>query len=98
MEDNNYLEPDFDPNTLRVVDLRKILVKHQVPFPASAKKTTLIESFNDSIKTSSATLRAARDNVRSSSRGIVNVDNSGYTLPNHSEGEGLKKASDSCVA
>ncbi|KAJ1970979.1 inner nuclear membrane protein enriched at telomere/subtelomere region [Dimargaris xerosporica] len=71
MDDTEYLEPGFDPNKLRVVDLRRILVHHGVHFNSLDKKRVLIEHFNHHITSQAAALRQARDQVvESSSQGI----------------------------
>ncbi|KAJ1973660.1 inner nuclear membrane protein enriched at telomere/subtelomere region, partial [Dimargaris verticillata] len=71
MDDTEYLEPGFDPNKLRVVDLRRILLHHGVHFSSLDKKRVLIEHFNHHITPQAAVLRQARDQVvESSSHGI----------------------------
>jgi len=47
--DYSYLEPNFDPTSLRVADLRRILLFHDVHFPSSAKKSQLISLFSNNI-------------------------------------------------
>ena len=47
MEDQAYLEPDFDPSSLTIPRLRSILVAHGVDYPASSKKAQLIDIFNE---------------------------------------------------
>ncbi|KAJ1960703.1 inner nuclear membrane protein enriched at telomere/subtelomere region [Dispira parvispora] len=69
MEDY-YLEPGFDPNTLRVVALRKILLEHNVQFGQMTKKKALVELFEEHIQSQANTLRQEKRNVQSSSQGI----------------------------
>jgi hypothetical protein len=73
MEDQAYLEPDFDPSTLTMPRLRSILVAHSVNYPASSKKTQLIEIFNEEVLPQARRLRAANARVRRTSRGIENM-------------------------
>ncbi|KAI0464121.1 hypothetical protein LJB42_001724 [Komagataella kurtzmanii] len=58
MEDKKYLTPDFDPSTLKVAQLRRILVEHDIKFTASAKKQTLLNLFGEKIKPKASTLLA----------------------------------------
>lgn len=73
MEDQAYLEPDFDPSSLTVPRLRSILVAHGVDYPASSKKAQLVDIFNDTVVPQSRRLRAANARVRRTSRGIENI-------------------------
>ncbi|KAK9767713.1 hypothetical protein K7432_002279 [Basidiobolus ranarum] len=41
-----YLQPEFDPTKLRVVDLRRILLKHGVEFNTNSKKQVLVDLFD----------------------------------------------------
>ncbi|KAK9236390.1 Man1-Src1p-C-terminal domain-containing protein [Lipomyces kononenkoae] len=59
MDDVSYLEPDFDPEKLRVPELRRVLLMHDVLFPSSAKKAVLVELFKQHITPNSANLLAA---------------------------------------
>lgn len=45
--DSNKL--DFNPKTLRVVELRRIFLFHDVDFPSSAKKSDLVDIFQSQI-------------------------------------------------
>ncbi|EPX73315.1 LEM domain-containing protein Man1 [Schizosaccharomyces octosporus yFS286] len=44
--DQQYFDPLFDAYSLRVIDLREILSRHQIYFPSTAKKAHLVELFN----------------------------------------------------
>ncbi|KAK9460947.1 Man1-Src1p-C-terminal domain-containing protein [Lipomyces oligophaga] len=57
MDDLSYLEPGFEPSTLRVADLRRILLFHEIYFPSSAKKAMLVDLFETHITPNSSTLR-----------------------------------------
>ncbi|KAK9353970.1 Man1-Src1p-C-terminal domain-containing protein [Lipomyces doorenjongii] len=61
MDDLSYLEPNFDPQKLRVPELRRVLLMHDVPFPSSAKKAALVELFKQHITPNSANLLAAKE-------------------------------------
>ena len=59
MDPEPYLAPGFDPNTLTVAKLRGILLKYEVDYPSSAKKSVLLDLFNTHIAPRAASLRAA---------------------------------------
>jgi hypothetical protein len=71
MEDTSYLDPDFDPNKLKVADLRRILIAHEVATPSNAKKQQLIDLFLSNVKPRASELLAQRANVKPSSVGIT---------------------------
>lgn len=73
MEDQVYLEEGFDPSTLTMPRLRSILVAHGVNYPASSKKTQLIDIFNQEVLPQARRLRAANARVRRTSHGIENI-------------------------
>ncbi|KAK6457755.1 spliced mRNA and cell cycle regulated protein [Scheffersomyces xylosifermentans] len=49
MDDKEYLEEGFDPKSLKVTQLRGILNEYDVEYPSNAKKSQLVELFNESI-------------------------------------------------
>ncbi|KAF8250711.1 hypothetical protein K440DRAFT_540887 [Wilcoxina mikolae CBS 423.85] len=73
MDSEAYLEPDFDPNTLKVAELRGILLKHDVDYPSSAKKAVLLDIFNQNIATQAHKLRTASSLVQPSSHGMIDA-------------------------
>ena len=73
-DDREYLQPNFDPTTLRVADLRRILLFHDVDFPSSAKKPQLVNLFLDNITPKAAGLLKKKSRVRPSSKGIIKVE------------------------
>ncbi|KAF2213683.1 hypothetical protein CERZMDRAFT_39412 [Cercospora zeae-maydis SCOH1-5] len=73
MDDQKYLEPDFDPSTLTVPRLRSILVQHNVNYPSSAKKAQLIELFNSEVVPQARKIRTAAARVKRTSRGIEDI-------------------------
>lgn len=70
MDSDAYLEPGFDPNTLKVAELRGILLKHDVDYPSSAKKAVLLDLFNHHITANAARIRAASAQVLPPSHNI----------------------------
>ncbi|KAF2862967.1 hypothetical protein K470DRAFT_255480 [Piedraia hortae CBS 480.64] len=69
----DHLEPGFDPNTLTVPRLRSVLVAHSVPYPSSAKKSQLIDIFNQHVAPQAGRLRSAQSHVTRTSNGIEDV-------------------------
>ncbi|OQE46205.1 hypothetical protein PENCOP_c001G02024 [Penicillium coprophilum] len=68
-----YLHPDFDLNSLTVPRLRSILVSHDIPYPASAKKAQLIGILEDEVLPQARKLLRDRDTVRRTSMGITDM-------------------------
>lgn len=68
-----YLSPSFDPTSLTMPRLRNILMSHDIPYPASAKKPQLVEIFTQELKPRARKILAARDKVRRTSRGITDM-------------------------
>jgi hypothetical protein len=76
MEDKAYLEPDFDPNQLKVAQLRGILSEHDVDYPSNAKKAQLIKLFVDEIKPQAVKLlkKYKLDSKHASNAGFIKGD------------------------
>ncbi|KAI9286117.1 hypothetical protein BC943DRAFT_322572 [Umbelopsis sp. AD052] len=78
MEDDLfYLEPDFMPSTLRAVDLRSLLLQHNVAYPMRATKPELVEIFKEQVIANASEIQKSskKTNARSAfSRGIQDVD------------------------
>ncbi|BDD56754.1 inner nuclear membrane protein enriched at telomere/subtelomere region [Monascus purpureus] len=72
-EDLDYLSPDFDLNSLTIPRLRSILVSHDVPYPASAKKAQLIQILQDEVMPHARRLLREREQVRRTSAGIMDM-------------------------
>lgn len=68
-----YLSSEFDPNRLNVPTLRKILVLHNVSYPAAALKPQLVEIFTAARSRKDI---APRSETKPSSRGITNAPSS----------------------
>ncbi|KAI9599300.1 Man1-Src1p-C-terminal domain-containing protein [Syncephalis fuscata] len=73
MEDTSYLEPDFDPSKLKVADLRRVLLAHEVKAPSTAKKQQLVDLFLSDIKPRANELLQQQMNVKASGVGITLV-------------------------
>lgn len=69
----DYLQPEFDLTTLTVPRLRSILVNHDIPYPASAKKSQLIGILQDEVLPQARKLLSDRDRVRRTSAGITDM-------------------------
>ncbi|CEO60947.1 hypothetical protein PMG11_05391 [Penicillium brasilianum] len=69
----DYLQPDFDLNTLTVPRLRSILVSHDVSYPASAKKAQLVRILEDEVLPQARKLLRDRERVRRTSAGITDM-------------------------
>lgn len=63
----------FDPSTLRVADLRRIFVFHEVDYPSSAKKADLVKIFRDEVSPRAGELLKQTENVEPTSAGIVDA-------------------------
>ncbi|MCJ1473363.1 inner nuclear membrane protein enriched at telomere/subtelomere region [Lambiella insularis] len=85
-----YLSPSFDPASLTIPKLRSILVSHDIPYPASAKKSQLIEIFNVQLAPKSRKILAARSRTKRTSRGITDMPSSQEgTVDGEAEDNGL---------
>ena len=87
MDEQAYLEPDFDPSSLTMPRLRSILVAHNVNYPSSAKKGQLVELFNENVRPQARQIRSANARVKRTSRGIENVPSSQSTVDDEEEDE-----------
>lgn len=74
--DMEYLQPDFDPNSLTMPKLRGILLKHQVDYPSTAKKGQLVDIFEDGVRPRARKLLTASARTKRSTRGIVDMPSS----------------------
>ncbi|KAK9469476.1 Man1-Src1p-C-terminal domain-containing protein [Lipomyces arxii] len=74
MDDLSYLQPGFDPSTLRVPELRRALVMHEVHFPSTAKKAVLIDLFNQHIVPNSQRLLATAEATGEKVSAIVDAN------------------------
>ncbi|KAF7593933.1 inner nuclear membrane protein enriched at telomere/subtelomere region [Aspergillus hancockii] len=72
-DDLEYLSPDFDLNSLTVPRLRSILVSHDIPYPASAKKAQLIRILEDEVIPQARRLLRERERVKRTSDGITDM-------------------------
>jgi hypothetical protein len=72
----SYLQPGFDLSSLTVPRLRAILVSHDIPYPASAKKPQLIQLLTDEVLPRSRKLLSARARTKRTSKGITDMPSS----------------------
>lgn len=56
--------------------LRNILMSHDIPYPASAKKSQLVDIFTQELKPKARKILADQDRVRRTSRGITDIPRS----------------------
>lgn len=71
-----YLQPNFDPNTLTMPKLRGILVAHNVNYPSTAKKGQLVDIFDEHVRPQARKLLSAKNKTKRSTRGIVDMPSS----------------------
>ncbi|KAK6528118.1 inner nuclear membrane protein enriched at telomere/subtelomere region [Arthrobotrys megalospora] len=76
-DDHSYLQPGFDPNSLTMPILRKVLLKHDIDFPSNVKKAKLVEIFETELAPQAARILAQAGRVKASARGIVNAEDYG---------------------
>ena len=76
LTDMEYLSPSFNPASLTVPRLRAILLEHKISYPASAKKPQLIDIFTEELAPRARSILAARERVRRTSRGIMDMPSS----------------------
>ncbi|KAK5119507.1 hypothetical protein LTR85_007607 [Meristemomyces frigidus] len=92
MDEQAYLEPDFDPSSLTMPRLRSILVAHNVNYPSSAKKGQLVELFNENVLPQARKIRSANARVKRTSRGIEDVPSSQGTVDGEDDEENERPA------
>ncbi|PVU94244.1 hypothetical protein BB561_002710 [Smittium simulii] len=63
MDEEKYLDKDFDPQTLKMSEIRNILVKHDIIYNSSAKKDELVSIFNDQVKPLSQKLSNGSEDI-----------------------------------
>lgn len=80
LDDLDYLTPGFDLNSLTVPRLRSILVNHDIPYPASAKKAQLIGILQDEVLPQAKKLLREREQVKRTSFGIVDMGGRGASV------------------
>lgn len=84
----DYLSPDFDLNSLTVPRLRSILVNHDIPYPASAKKAQLIQILHDEVLPQAKTLLRERERVKRTSDGIMDMGSRASSVVSDADGHG----------
>ncbi|WWC67546.1 uncharacterized protein I206_101455 [Kwoniella pini CBS 10737] len=76
-----YLAEGFDPNTLRVPQLRSILLEHGHGITSTAKKAELVEAFERYVLPQASALRTKAGKVKPSGKGIITVSENGDEAP-----------------
>lgn len=74
-----YLEQGVEPTKITVPELRSILLKHGVHYPASAKKPALVELFTVNVLPQATKIQRQAARTVRSTRGIVDVPSSAST-------------------
>lgn len=74
--DMEYLNAGFEPNNLKVAQLRRILTENNVEFLPQSKKATLVQLFEENVKPNISKLRKKYENLLPSDQGIVKVKRS----------------------
>lgn len=74
-----YLDDGVEPTKITVPELRSILLKHGVHYPASAKKPALVDLFTVNVLPQAATIQRQAARTVRSTRGIVDVPSSAST-------------------
>lgn len=75
-DDLAYLQPGYDLSSLTVPKIRSILVSHDIPYPASAKKPQLIQLMETELLPKAKKILGARSRTKASAKGIVDVPSS----------------------
>ncbi|OWZ78131.1 hypothetical protein C365_02922 [Cryptococcus neoformans Bt85] len=76
-----YLAEGFDPSTLRVPQLRSVLLAHGKGYPSRFTKAELVQEFITHITSQAPDLRSAAANVHPSNKGIISVSDNGDETP-----------------
>lgn len=87
-----YLEPDFNPNSLTIAQLLGLFGYHNINYPSQYTKPKLVQLFNDEIKANASRLRRQRikrENSQASDDGITD----GVTGRPINEGKQVKRSS-----
>ncbi|CDK28434.1 unnamed protein product [Kuraishia capsulata CBS 1993] len=79
MDDFEYLKPGFDPKSLKVAQLRSVLLEHNVEYLSSAKKADLVKLFKQHIEPKADQYLAKLTSVNPNGRGIVDAKKPGAT-------------------
>lgn len=72
----DYLQPGFDAKSLTIPRLRSVLVAHNVNYPANAKKSQLVDIFDEQVKPQAKQILDRRARAKRSSMGISNAESS----------------------
>ncbi|SGY38423.1 BQ5605_C003g02026 [Microbotryum silenes-dioicae] len=67
----DHLQPEFNPNKSVVAHLRNILLRHDVPWPANAKKPQLVALYESHVRPKAPVLLRESLGVKASDHGIL---------------------------
>lgn len=67
------MERGFDPSSLKVAQLRRVLAENNVEYVSHAKKAELVELFNEKVKPRIPKLRKKQENLLPSDKDILKV-------------------------
>lgn len=71
---SSFAADDFDPNSLRVAELRGILLKHDVPYGPAAKKPELVAAFESKVAAKAKEILKLHRQLKPNGKGIIHVD------------------------
>ena len=74
-DEDVYLQPGFDPATLRVPQLRGLLLQYTGDPHSGVKKPELVRAYKTLVQPQAAAILAARSRVTPSDRGIQRISN-----------------------
>ncbi|CAM0139034.1 unnamed protein product [Umbelopsis sp. WA50703] len=66
-----YLADDFNPNNLKVAELRGILLKHDAPYSPAAKKPELVAAFEQNVAAKSDEILKIHRQLKPNGKGIL---------------------------
>ncbi|KAK4686735.1 hypothetical protein P7C73_g3381, partial [Tremellales sp. Uapishka_1] len=72
-----YYAPGFEPSTLKVPQLRSILLAHGVAFPSTVKKAELVDAFHVHVTPLANAHLSAASSVKASNKGVITVSENG---------------------
>ncbi|ORY20212.1 Man1-Src1p-C-terminal domain-domain-containing protein [Naematelia encephala] len=86
-----YLQPGFDAASLKVAQLRGILLGHGISLSAMAKKAELLQAFDERVKPLGPKLLAAASKIQPSNQGFITVSENGDETTEPKKGRGRSR-------
>ncbi|KZL88085.1 hypothetical protein CI238_10859 [Colletotrichum incanum] len=74
-DDVKYLQPGFDPGSLKMRELRNIFVCHDIKYASNSNKQGLIDLFKKQIEPQASVLLEKMAEVKASGKGIIDATN-----------------------